>query len=98
MVSHPEGVQRLTAVARGRVQGVGFRFFVLDHARAAGVVGFVRNLPDRRGVEVVAEGLTDQLERLLREIESGPAGAKVEFVDASWAAPTGQFVEFRMEV
>jgi acylphosphatase len=65
----------------GRVQGVGFRWFVARHARALGVGGYARNLPDGR-VEVVASDAGDdalgRLEALLRE---GPAHARVERLD-----------------
>jgi len=47
----------LHATVRGRVQGVGFREFVLTRARALGLTGAARNLLDGRSVEVVAEGL-----------------------------------------
>jgi len=67
-------------VVRGRVQGVGYRYFVLRQAGALGVSGFARNLPDG-AVEVLAEGgeaaLAD-FEALLRE---GPAFAEVAGVE-----------------
>jgi acylphosphatase len=65
----------------GRVQGVGFRWYVARHARGLGLAGFARNLPDGR-VEVVATGddpsAMARLEELLR---AGPANALVETVD-----------------
>jgi acylphosphatase len=48
-------MMRITAVARGEVQGVGYRYFVTGCARAAGVTGYVRNQPDG-SVVMVAEG------------------------------------------
>jgi acylphosphatase len=65
-------------VVSGMVQGVGFRWFVARHARALGLGGYARNLPDGR-VEVVASDAGNEtlgrLEQLLRE---GPAHARVE--------------------
>jgi acylphosphatase len=73
----------------GRVQGVGFRYFVERQAAPAGLAGFVRNLPDRR-VEVVAEGPRDSVERLIDAVRDGPPGATVAGVDLVWETPTGE--------
>jgi acylphosphatase len=80
------GVVRLSAVVRGRVQGVGYRYFV--HHAAAEIpgkpAGQVRNLPDG-AVEVVAEATERAtLERLLSDLERGPSAAHVEGVEAIW--------------
>jgi acylphosphatase len=62
----------------GQVQGVGFRWFVARHARALGLGGYARNLPDGR-VEVVAGGGRDEaLARLEELLRAGPAHAMVE--------------------
>jgi acylphosphatase len=64
----------------GRVQGVGFRWFVREEARRLGVSGWVTNL--RSGeVEVRAGGERSSLERLRRALQVGPPGAQVERVD-----------------
>jgi acylphosphatase len=63
----------------GRVQGVGFRWFVREEARRLGLSGWVTNLPSGE-VEVAAGGTADSLERLRRAIGVGPAGAVVESV------------------
>lgn len=90
-----EGAQ-LHAVVRGYVQGVGFRFFVLDQAEALGLVGYVRNLRDGRSVEVVAEGLRERVEDLLRDLWRGPRGSRVEGVQVHWGPPTGSFHAFEV--
>jgi acylphosphatase len=63
----------------GRVQGVGFRWFVREEARRLRLDGWVRNLPSGE-VEVVAEGDRDSLDALTRSIAKGPPGARVEMV------------------
>jgi acylphosphatase len=64
----------------GMVQGVGFRWFVARHARALGLGGYARNLPDGR-VEVVCGGAADALARLEDLLRAGPAHARVEEVE-----------------
>lgn len=63
----------------GRVQGVGFRWFVREAARRHGVKGWVRNREDG-SVEVAAEGDPSTLEQFLGEVERGPRGARVEYL------------------
>jgi acylphosphatase len=71
-------------VVRGRVQGVGFRHFVLGRAEAMGVAGWVRNRADG-AVEVEAEGLRPVLEGLIEALARGPAGARVTAVEQEWS-------------
>ena len=63
----------------GRVQGVGFRWFVRERARRLGLAGWVRNLRDG-SVEVAAAGDQGQLDLLVGELRRGPQGAAVEDV------------------
>ncbi|HEY8491055.1 MAG TPA: acylphosphatase [Dehalococcoidia bacterium] len=86
----------LRAVVRGRVQGVGFRQFVEWQARRAGLVGWVRNLPDGASVEVAAEGPRPALEDLLRALYQGPRLARVESVEAEWGPAAGRFRDFEI--
>ena len=86
----PAAQERLAATVRGRVQGVGFRFFVEDRARDLGLAGYTRNLPDGRTVEVVAEGGRAALERLVAALRQGPPGSYVERVDTAWEPATGE--------
>ncbi len=64
----------------GRVQGVGFRWFVLRHAERLGLAGWARNLPDGR-VEVVAAGPASALRDLESALRGGPTFGHVENVD-----------------
>jgi len=86
--------QTLRALIRGRVQGVGFRYFVEAQASALGLTGFARNLSNGTTVEVVAEGPMPALETLLAALRRGPPLARVEKVDISWAAATGDYTGF----
>ncbi|MBI3933902.1 MAG: acylphosphatase [Acidobacteria bacterium] len=69
----------------GRVQGVGFRFFVEAAANRLGLRGYVRNLYDGR-VEVYAVGEEKVLDRLRKQLEQGPPGSRVERVEERAAA------------
>ncbi len=84
----------LRAVVRGRVQGVGFRDYVLVRARFLGLTGYVCNLGDGRSVEVVAEGGRSDLEQLLDHLREGPRLSRVDAVDAEWSEPTGDYEDF----
>lgn len=80
--------ERFTAHVQGRVQGVGFRAFVVARGRSLGLCGSVRNMPGG-GVWVEAEGRRETLEELLAEIRQGPPGARVSRVDVAWRDPVG---------
>jgi acylphosphatase len=71
--------QRLDASVRGRVQGVGFRYFVLREADDLGLDGYVANERDG-SVHVVAEGRTEVLDALLDRLHEGPPSSIVERV------------------
>lgn len=67
-------------IVKGRVQGVGFRWFVSRRARRLSLVGFARNQEDG-SVEVVARGSEAALETLARELAKGPPMAQVSGVE-----------------
>src|SRR5262245_48449510 len=76
------------AIVRGRVQGVGFRYFARQRAATTGVSGFVRNLPDG-SVEVKAEGLPAALEKFEAELRRGPSFSEVADVAITSVEPRG---------
>jgi acylphosphatase len=72
---------RVRAVARGRVQGVGFRYSARSKAEKFGVTGFARNLPDG-AVELEVEGSPSAVDEFLAWSRRGPIGARVDALDA----------------
>ena len=93
----PGSEKRLNATVIGRVQGVGFRMFVQDQAERLDLVGYVRNdRYDRRRLEVVAEGTQSDLEELLRHLQAGPGGSRVEDIQVSWEPAQAGFNSFRI--
>ena len=64
----------------GRVQGVGFRWFVREHARTLRLAGWVKNLPDGM-VEMEVEGSPEKVAELMAHVAEGPDGAVVASVD-----------------
>ncbi len=83
-------------VVRGRVQGVGFRFYVEREAHMLGVAGWVRINPDGT-VEVLAMGSREQLMGLRGRLRDGPRAARVDAVDESEARPIPGLNAFRIE-
>ncbi len=79
----------------GLVQGVGFRWFVARQARALGLTGYARNLPDGRVEVVAAAADAGALARLEERLRAGPAQARVEAVERedqiAVALPPGSF-------
>ncbi len=73
---------------RGRVQGVGYRYFVMQQAERLGLTGFTQNLPGG-SVEVVAEGPAEALEALAEALQQGPAFSEVTDVSRAEIAPRG---------
>lgn len=82
-------------IVKGRVQGVGFRYYAIRAAREAGVTGTVRNLPDGN-VEAIAEGTRDAIERFRASLQKGPSYAHVSDLVEEEAQPTGRYSGFEV--
>ena len=80
-------------VIKGDVQGVGFRYFLIQHAQGLGLTGWVTNRDDGV-VEFIAEGSRPALEQLERAAQQGPRGATVSAVEVNWSAATGDLSRF----
>ena len=83
-------------IVRGRVQGVGFRWFVDHEARQLGLAGWVRNNIDGT-VELLAMGNEQQLATLKRRLQQGPRAARVDEVQELAAEPLAGLTTFRIE-
>jgi acylphosphatase len=79
----------------GRVQGVGFRFFVERAASREGLHGWVRNDPDG-GVTITAEGDAEALDRFEWAVRQGPPPSRIDAVDVSDVGASGRNVGFRV--
>lgn len=89
-----EGDQRRKVHFQGRVQGVGFRYTVRGVAAKFSVTGYVRNLPDGR-VLLVAEGLSEELDRFLQAILAA-MDRYIDRFDETVGPATGQFGRFEI--
>jgi acylphosphatase len=96
MTSSEKPVEGRRFVIRGRVQGVGFRWFVEREAHTLGIAGWVRNNADG-SVEVFAQGTRDQLSTLRSRLREGPRAARVDGVEESEARPVAGPNSFRIE-
>jgi acylphosphatase len=86
---------RVHAIVRGDVQGVGFRYYVADHAHGWGLSGWVRNQADG-SVECVAEGAPEAVDRLVALLRRGPSSAEVGDVEVEWEEPKGDLDGFQI--
>jgi acylphosphatase len=96
MTSSEKSVEAKRYIVRGRVQGVGFRWFVEREAHMLGIAGWVRNNHDG-SVEVLAQGTRDQLSGLHSRLREGPRAARVDAVEVSEASLTSELSSFRIE-
>lgn len=87
-------MKRITAYARGRVQGVGYRFHVTDCARETGVSGFVKNLPDG-SVLIIAEGSHGAVAEFAGMLKAqGDPIIRVDTLEVTESEPTAEFRGF----
>ena len=89
-------MERITAVARGRVQGVGYRAFVAECAHATGVHGYVKNMPDGT-VEIVGESSPASLDDFIRLAHARDEQIiRVDEITVKKSQATGEFHGFRV--
>jgi acylphosphatase len=96
MTSTEKTTEARRFLVRGRVQGVGFRWFVEREAHILGVVGWVRNNADS-SVEVLAMGSREQLSALRSRLREGPRAARVDDVEETETKPFAGLTTFRIE-
>jgi acylphosphatase len=85
--------KRAEFIVSGIVQGVGFRYFVYQHAKEQNLKGYARNLWDGT-VEVIAEGSEEQIDILHELLKTGPRHARVDRCQVSFSEYSGQFENF----
>ena len=83
-------------IVHGRVQGVGFRYFVQHVGNRLGLCGNVRNCPDST-VEIVVEGDGRKMADFIKQVEKGPPLARVERVDIADVPVWGDYGSFSIE-
>ena len=86
---------RAHLIVRGRVQGVFFRACTRDEAERLGVTGWVRNRPEGT-VEVLLEGVEEEVDRIVEWCRQGPPIARVDEVSVEMASYRGEFGSFRI--
>ena len=96
MSTSEKPIQARRFFVRGRVQGVGFRWFVEREAHILGIAGWVRNNHDG-SVEVLAQGTRDQLSGLRSRLQQGPRASRVDNVEEGEAEPKAGLISFRIE-
>ncbi|HEY7615389.1 MAG TPA: acylphosphatase [Terriglobales bacterium] len=96
MTSTEKTTEARRFVVRGRVQGVGFRWFVEREAHILGIAGWVRNNADG-SVEVLAQGTRDQLLGLRSRLRQGPRAARVDDVEELDTRTISGLTTFRIE-
>ena len=89
-------IQARRFVVRGRVQGVGFRWFVEREAHILKIAGWVRNNSDST-VEVFAQGTPEQLAGLHSRLREGPRAARVDHVIVTDAEPIRGLASFQIQ-
>lgn len=93
--TEPSSVHARRYVVRGRVQGVGFRWFVEREAHILQIAGWIRNNPDST-VEVLAQGTSEQLAGLHSRLREGPRAARVDSVEVSEAEAIPGLTSFQI--
>lgn len=87
--------EELHAIIHGRVQGVGFRYFVVRKGLQLGLRGYAQNRDDET-VEVLAQGARPELEQLLAFLRRGPDAADVSQVEIAWGKPSTHLSGFHV--
>ena len=88
-------INAVDIIVQGRVQGVGFRFFVRDHATSLDLKGWVKNLPDGT-VGIHAEGEKEILHDFIQIVERGPAFGYVSKLSIDWVTPENIYNGFKI--
>jgi acylphosphatase len=83
-------------IVHGRVQGVGFRYFVQNIGNRLGLTGNVSNCPDST-VEIIVEGDRRAIEAFIEEVRKGPSPSRVQRIDSNDVPVQGTYGSFTIE-
>lgn len=92
-MSEEQSISAARVRVQGRVQGVGFRYFVYKYARRNGLTGWVKNLNDG-SVQAYFEGPQTEINKVIELCKTGPAGANVKDLSLDWSTPEGTWKDF----
>ena len=95
MATHSKKNFTVNIKITGKVQGVGFRYFVLRQAQDLGINGWVRNKPNG-DVEALAQGEKEGLDHFIAKMKQGPAFSRVEDVSLNWVNEADQYFGFEI--
>ena len=95
MSSQLEDTLTVNMKITGKVQGVGFRYFVLQQAQELGIKGWVSNKPNG-DVEALAQGKKEGLDQFISKVKQGPAFSRVEDVNLEWVNEAEQYFSFEI--
>ena len=95
MSSSPKNTLTVNMKITGKVQGVGFRFFVQQQARELDINGWVSN-KSNGAVEALAQGEKADLEQFIAKVKEGPSFSRVEDVSLNWVKEAEQYFGFEI--
>ena len=95
MFSQPEDYLTVNMKITGKVQGVGFRYFVLRQAQELGILGWVNNKPNG-DVEAFAQGEKAELEQFIAKVKEGTTFSRVDNVNLEWMNKDEQYFGFEI--
>jgi acylphosphatase len=95
MPPQSENILTVNIKITGKVQGVGFRYFVLRQAQELGITGWVSNKPNG-DVEALAQGEKADLEQFVAKVKEGPSFSRVEDVSLNWLNKAEQYFGFEI--
>ena len=95
MSFQPENILTVNLTISGKVQGVGFRYFVLQQAQEMGITGWVSN-KSNGDVEALVQGEKADLEEFVAKVKEGPSFSRVEDVSLNWLNKAEQYFGFEI--
>ena len=96
MYSQPESILTVNIKITGKVQGVGFRYFVLRQAQELDITGWVSNKPNG-DVEALAQGDKADLEQFIAKVKQGPAFSRVDDLTLNWEDGQENYTSFEID-